>query len=329
MPDSFSQNRSTDATALGELAAAKEVLAVSQKQLTRVQTLGYDTVNEQDRLFRRTPNYRSMPYPVVQGPSILQTFDPNSMGNGRESIHAEQFASPWQGLDAVSGNPKPLFSTPTSAFAPSGDLDQMYEASYAAGVRNAQGGKSAYPSASLFDEDGSADHAQLVASMVASISGIMDELPHTPINPVGGAPDSFSTFKGVTYDRGNELDPMTLDFPQAETYYGSSRYDTVQEKMALSSNPTAPSSTTTAGYYQSSSEALRGARPSSSSPAEKEKYEIGGQQMGAALLLGEDDEVPASRPSVFASACPECFTISCITKISLRWIWRRPLAAAS
>lgn len=224
--------RST-ASALGQLAAAKDVLAVSQRELTRIKTQGYDMINEEDKLFRQTPNYRSMPWPVITGPSILQTYDPNSMGNGRESVHAEGFTAPWQSVGKGVGKARPLYHTPGTSFAPSSDLNQMYEANYSPGTNDEQNGVgNTLGNASMFDVNPMDPNDALISSMVQSIKHGIDE--QGMVNPLPEGPASFAHFEGHTADRGNGIESMTLPTEPAQTLYGDvKRRDTMNAWMPI------------------------------------------------------------------------------------------------
>lgn len=209
------------ATALGQLAAAKDVLAVSQRELTRIKTQGYDMINEEDRLFRRTPNYKSMPWPVITGPSILQTYDPNSMGNGRESVHAEAFTAPWQSVGKGTGQAKPLYHTPGTSFAPSSDLNQMYEANYNSGTNDddpPEIGSALGNASSMFKINTMDPDDAVIASMVQSIKHGIDE--QGMASPLPDNPSSFARFEGYTGDKGTAIESMTLPAEPAQTLYG-------------------------------------------------------------------------------------------------------------
>jgi len=118
--------------ARGELEAAREALAVSERELQRVKQKGCEVATRSDRRVFQVPDYKALPWPVVTGPDITLEHDPNNKDLGRESINAAEFAEPFTGgtgaLDRVLH--KPAYNSPGTDFAGSGNLISTEQASF-------------------------------------------------------------------------------------------------------------------------------------------------------------------------------------------------------
>jgi hypothetical protein len=216
--------------AVGLRAAAVDVLAVSQKELTRLATLGYDKPTEGDRLFRQTPNYHAVPWPVVSGPQILQTYDPNNMHSGRDSVQAAHFAAPFDtgmgggvASGGGSGRTKPLFHSAGLSFSPDGDLAAMYDSSFLGSDSNAtaaDGSASGLASSSMFADENTDAYHGLVENLMSSIAKTLDDTG-APL-PLRGNPAAADAFQpdlgGVA---GSKVEPMRRDFALARSTYGT------------------------------------------------------------------------------------------------------------
>jgi hypothetical protein len=213
---------SSAAAALATANAAQGVLAISQRQLTSLQTMGYDLPTKGDRDFRMTPNYPAMPWPHYTGTGLLQTYDPNNMQTGRASVNASAFAAPWQATDATTArNPsQSTLGTVGVDMAPTGDLDQIYHASFG-GPPVQQSKDASYPSNSLFENKNTEEYQKTLNSMVQNIRSASSR--DDVVNPLPNAPKSFAAAqRDDTALRGNEIEPMRLDMPKAKAVYGDS-----------------------------------------------------------------------------------------------------------
>jgi hypothetical protein len=118
--------------ARGELEAAREVLAISERELQRVKQKGCEVATSSDRRVFQVPNYKALPWPVVTGPDITLEHDPNNKDLGRASINAAEFAEPFVGgsgsLDRVLH--KPAYNAPGTDFAGSANLVATEKASF-------------------------------------------------------------------------------------------------------------------------------------------------------------------------------------------------------
>jgi hypothetical protein len=118
--------------ARGELEAAREALAVSERELQRVKQKGCEVATLSDRRVFQVPNYKALPWPVVTGPDITLEHDANNKDLGRASIGAAEFAEPFSGgtgsLDRVLH--KPAYNSPGTDFAGSANLLATEEASF-------------------------------------------------------------------------------------------------------------------------------------------------------------------------------------------------------
>lgn len=119
--------------ARGELEAAREALAVSERELQRVKQKGCEVATQSDRRVFQVPNYKALPWPVVTGPDITLEHDPNNKDLGRASINAVEFAEPFTGgagsLDRGMLH-KPAYNAPGTDFAGSSNLIATEQASF-------------------------------------------------------------------------------------------------------------------------------------------------------------------------------------------------------
>lgn len=119
--------------ARGELEAAREALAVSERELQRVKQKGCEIATQSDRRVFQVPNYKALPWPVVTGPDITLEYDANNKNLGRASINAVEFAEPFT---AGSGSleratiHKPAYNAPGTDFAGSSNLIATERASF-------------------------------------------------------------------------------------------------------------------------------------------------------------------------------------------------------
>lgn len=119
--------------ARGQLEAAREALAVSERELQRVKQKGCDNGTLSDRRVFQVPNYKALPWPVVTGPDITLEYDPNNKDLGRASINAAEFAEPFTGGTGVFDRKlleSPAYNSPGTDFAGSGNLIATERASY-------------------------------------------------------------------------------------------------------------------------------------------------------------------------------------------------------
>lgn len=120
--------------ARGELEAAREVLAVSERELQRVKQKGCEIATLSDRRVYQVPNYKALPWPVVTGPDITLENDANNKDLGRASVNAAEFAEPFVGgtnaMDLRNAPHKPAYNTPGTDFAGSANLIATEQASF-------------------------------------------------------------------------------------------------------------------------------------------------------------------------------------------------------
>jgi hypothetical protein len=115
----------------GEREAAREVLAISEKNLQRYRQKGSEVASSNDRRVFKVPNYRAMPWPVVTGPDITLEFDPNNKDLGRASIGAAEFDEPFSNAGSSGRDiKKPSFGSPGIAFAGTSNLQAMEKSSF-------------------------------------------------------------------------------------------------------------------------------------------------------------------------------------------------------
>jgi hypothetical protein len=121
------------AVARGKQEAARENLAISERELQRVQQQGFGVATPSDRLVMRTPDFRALPWPLLTGPGVTLVTDPNNKYGGRESIHAQDFTAPYDEAGGGLEGRKitmPAYAAPELGFAASSDLAQVDAVSF-------------------------------------------------------------------------------------------------------------------------------------------------------------------------------------------------------
>jgi hypothetical protein len=116
----------------GEQKAAQQVLAISQRELSRIRDQGLSVASASDRMIFSTPNFKALSWPQISGPGVTLQDDYNRKDNTAESVNAVGFTAPFLEDGSKLERPitQPSYAAPQLGFAATGNLAQVDLASF-------------------------------------------------------------------------------------------------------------------------------------------------------------------------------------------------------
>ena len=123
-----------------ESAAARNLLAVSERQMQELLQKGCGPVAKSDRAVMKVPDFRALAYPKISGPDIGLEADVNNKYLGVSSIGGGDFQSPFVGGEkSERGIDQAAYGTPGAEFAVSSGIGALDCVSFAPSVGQPDG----------------------------------------------------------------------------------------------------------------------------------------------------------------------------------------------